>query len=839
MSPRRRHRPFSIYRLIRAAVATLVVVGLIGVLSLGAAILLIDPNAYKPEIEAAVRQATGRTLALRGAMRLAFGLRPRLIAEDVTFADSAEISHQAMLTLERTEARIAPWPLLSGAIDIDDLTLVHPDLRLERDGNGRGNWLFVPSTPSDGAQAVSSASQAVPATRPNRARVAVRAIHIEAGRISWRAGPDVPVIDLLLPHIDAFASGPDGTLLLTGTVGIKGRNLKLNGEIGPLDRLFDRARQPPWPVFVSLQDGGIRLSVSGSFARPSSGRGPLLRFDASVSDFTGLEAFLPPGVVSPHEATATVHWGDGSETGDIGLTGLALHVGDVRLPALLPGVEITQIDIAAPALDRPAHVDIRGEAASGGTLRLVANVAQLKSLLPGATPADPVPIDATLNAGRAVISAKGTATDLTALRGVDLDLIARLPDSAAFGALAGRPLPPLTQLAFEGHVIGDLMPAGVIGLRHATLTLPEAEVSGDADIRLGPRPYVHAVVSSQRIDLDSLLAGLSPSAPAADLPAAASPVPAPPSAPPTTAAPARWLIPDEPLDLQALDRFDTDVRFRVDSLQLGGVGYSQVSGTVTLRDGKLVVDPLSGMMPGGAAETRLSIASRAPEMPVSLYLRLPSLQLAPLLAGHVAATGTLGIDADLQGAGRSLHAIAGSLNGHIGVASTDSEVDNRIVVALLKAARIPGIALSPAGTAKLRCLVLRLDISKGIVTIEAMIADLQRLVLMGGGSFDLGREELGVQLRPMLRVGAGGGVVVPVRVGGTFLAPKASVGVEAKGGPPITGAGTPDPCATGLKVVFAVSPDSAKPTIPVPEVTPPQAPARAGSVIDVLKGLIK
>jgi len=633
--------------------------------------------------------------------------------------------------------------------------------------------------------------------------------------------------------------------------------LQLNGEVGSLTRLFDRAGTVPWPVRLVLQDPRARLAISGGIAQPSVGKGLQLLIEAEVSDFLGLTGFLPPSWQPPRNLNAAIHWGDGKIGSDVGLTGLAVHLDGLRLPHLLPGVDISHADVEAPSLERPLHADIEGSSQSIGDLRLVVNVALLGALLPGAHAADPVPVEITLDAGRALISAKGVAQDAVNLKGADLEVFVRLPDVAAFGPVIGRKLPPLQQLAFEGQIFGDLVANGAIGLRKATLTLPEGQASGDVDIRLGLRPSFHAALTSQHIDLDTLFADLTatPSPPDPTAPAPATPAPAaePPVAPPSAAAavaaePPHWLISDTPIDYGFLDHFDLALQLKVEQLQLGGNSYGQITAAATLRDGKLVVDQLSGMMPGGAAEARLSLDPHAPDKPASLFLRAPSLQLAQLTAlfgDHITATGALSTDLDLQGSGRSPHAFAASVDGHLGLASVDSEIDNRVLLALLKLAKLPEIPLSSAGTTKLRCFALRLDASKGVTTVGALVVDLSRMVVTGGGSLDFGQELLALQLRPLVRLGgaAASGIALPVHVGGSFLDPKVTSDVGGKGGPAAAVGNPADPCNPGLAAVAAAAAASAKPK---PSAAPAPAPAAATpaaggtpSPFDVLKDLLK
>jgi uncharacterized protein involved in outer membrane biogenesis len=105
----------------------------------------------------------------------------------------------------------------------------------------------------------------------------------------------------------------------------------------------------------------------------------------------------------------------------------------------------------------------------------------------------------------------------------------------------------------------------------------------------------------------------------------------------------------------------------------------------------------------------------------------------------------------------------------------DAELDNRLLAIttgdLLRAARlsgeVPGLA---GGRTHVRCLAARLDADNGIATVSTLVLDAGKLLLQGSGTVNLRDEGLSLRLRPLLRVGAP--LVVPVRIGGTFDAPK-------------------------------------------------------------------
>ena len=60
---------------------------LLAVSALGVAVIFLDPNDYKPQIVAAVQQATGRALSMGGPLRISRSLWPTIEVTDVTLAN--------------------------------------------------------------------------------------------------------------------------------------------------------------------------------------------------------------------------------------------------------------------------------------------------------------------------------------------------------------------------------------------------------------------------------------------------------------------------------------------------------------------------------------------------------------------------------------------------------------------------------------------------------------------------------------------------------------------------------------------------------------------------------
>jgi uncharacterized protein involved in outer membrane biogenesis len=219
---------------------------------------------------------------------------------------------------------------------------------------------------------------------------------------------------------------------------------------------------------------------------------------------------------------------------------------------------------------------------------------------------------------------------------------------------------------------------------------------------------------------------------------------------------------------------------RVNSLH-----QSHIAGHLALKGGKLVLDPISGTLPAGKMSGRLVIDANPPQPPVALALRAPGLSvrlLALTLGLPSDASGSLEVDANLNGAGDSLHAIATELNGTLGLAMVNGQIDNaslnRVLGPILTSASLPLSLIFPGqiigGGSALRCFAARLDARGGLATFRALYLDSARVKVTGSGTINLADEALSLRLRPLARL-ADTGITAPLIVGGTIKHPKAHI----------------------------------------------------------------
>ncbi len=793
-----------------------VLIGLVAVLfgaCAGLALLAatLRPDGLKARIAAAVRDATGRELTLAGPLHLSWSLIPTLVAEDVRFANPPGLSRPDMLTAARIEARVALLPLLSRRVEVRRVLLVRPDLVLEADAAGRPNWRF------DQPPAAPAPSAAPPGASRAGFAVSLQQLRVEAGQVGYRPAVGEPV-RAGIPSLTAEATAVDAPLAVAGAVTLRDAPFAIRGSTGSVLALA--AGAAPWPVRLEAEGGGLALRAEGTL-----GAGGALTIEARASDLAQLSPLAGRALPALRNVEATARLAGGA------LTGAALRAGGVQFA---PGVRLEALTLDAPEPSAP--VALSGALTLGGVpVRLAGTVGTLSALLAGG----PLPADLRADAGDgAIVSLRGTLAEPRVGRGFDALVSARIPNLAALGPASGNRLPALTDLALDARLTDPA--AGLAsGVTVGALRLSSSvgDLSGDLAAAWAPRPSLRGALLSRRLDLAAIQVALR------RLPPSALPPPVQPKAGSTTAAvaPRIRLFPDEALPFAALRAADADLRLSLAEVVLPGAAiFRDVEARLVLEGGTLRLDPFSASAPGGPVEGVLLLdAAGASDPTAALRLRSPGLALGPLLAAFGWSgdgSGSLELDLDLRGVGRSPHALASTLTGHFGAALVNGELDGEVLsAAFSEALRRANLPVELGGRVAVRCLALRAEAASGAVTLPALLIDTARLRVEGGGTADLGAETLDLRLRPAARLG-GAGVELPLRIGGTLLDPRAALDAGPSGRVGATiDAGAPPP-ADACEAQLALARGGAAGTLPTaaaPETARPVNP------VDLLRSLLR
>jgi hypothetical protein len=229
---------------------------LILVVALVAVVKSIDVAAYRDLLDQAAQAATGRSLKINGRLSLRVSLYPALVAENVSFANVGGGSQPPMLTVKRLEAQIGFLPLLGRQLRVRRLVLVEPDLLLERDKNGRGNWEFgaaggaLPDTTVGGIPTV----------------IDIAELRIEKGHVSYQDDRDGHQEKLDLDRLTADEPGFGANIGVLGAGAWNGRHFDLSGRLGPVAALKAAvdANKAPYPVEAKVVTPGLVVTLAGT-----------------------------------------------------------------------------------------------------------------------------------------------------------------------------------------------------------------------------------------------------------------------------------------------------------------------------------------------------------------------------------------------------------------------------------------------------------------------------------------------------------------------------------------------------------------------------------------------
>jgi AsmA protein len=746
-APRRRRWPWIL-------LAVLVAIPLAAVV---AARVLLDPEAIRPRLVAAVEAATGRRFTV-GDLSLALSLRPTVALTDVALANIEGGSRPQMLTARRVEVQAYLLPLLSNRIEIARIEVEQPDLLLETDRAGRGNWLFQPA-----AQPAAPTAPSAPSAPRRPMELSLDTLKVERARITWR-GATTETVEIP----DLTASAPlAGPTTARGTVALRGQQVGIEATTAALAALS--AGPIPFDVTLTLAGGEARLRgrLDGAAWQAEA--------DARIPDLARLAPLLPDMPLPPLREVALSGRASGTGAALAGAENLALRIGRSDLAMLRPGLVLNRAEVTAARLDAP--LTLAAEAALGGAAITAAGTVGTPALLAG-TARGPLPVDLRIEAAGATATARGAIRDLRPVAGVNLALAAAIPDLAALSPLAGAPLPAIRDLRAEAR-LSERTPGfqGGAHLRGLAVASQPAEARGDLTLVIGERPGLTGRLDVVRLDLDAIRAAVP--APAAG-PAQPGAAPAQQAAP----APARdgRVIPDIPLPVGALRGFDADLQLSIATLTAGGAPWREIAAPVKLQAGQGRVAPLRLVTPGGPLEIELAADAAAETPRLHLVARSGALDLAAIqraLGRPVGLTGRAELDADLRGAGAGLRAVAAGLGGHLGLAMLDGTVEQPLLgpVAAALRARVP---LIPALPERLpyECVALRADIADGVARIGTLLVDAPAAKVAGSGTLNLGTEAIAMRLVHDVRA-AGATVRVGADLGGTLAAP-AYRGVQAQ-----------------------------------------------------------
>jgi len=148
--------------------------------------LVVDVNDYKPEIEAAVKDKTGRTLSIEGELDLSVFPWIGVSTGKLTLSNATGFNEQAFAVIGESDIKVKLMPLFSKQVEVSTVVLKGLELNLAKDAQGVSNWddLVKPKEPTDEPSALSKDDNETNAS-PALAALAIGGLDIEDSQVSW------------------------------------------------------------------------------------------------------------------------------------------------------------------------------------------------------------------------------------------------------------------------------------------------------------------------------------------------------------------------------------------------------------------------------------------------------------------------------------------------------------------------------------------------------------------------------------------------------------------------------------------------------------------------------
>lgn len=109
-------------------------------LAVTAALLFVDANSYKPELTAAVKQATGRDLKVDGELKLSLYPRIGLTLGRTELGNAPGFGPQPFARMQTVDVQVNLIPLLYGKVEVGTVVLKGVQLNLAKNAEGVTNW---------------------------------------------------------------------------------------------------------------------------------------------------------------------------------------------------------------------------------------------------------------------------------------------------------------------------------------------------------------------------------------------------------------------------------------------------------------------------------------------------------------------------------------------------------------------------------------------------------------------------------------------------------------------------------------------------------------------------
>ncbi len=274
-----------------------------------------------------------------------------------------------------------------------------------------------------------------------------------------------------------------------------------------------------------------------------------------------------------------------------------------------------------------------------------------------------------------------------------------------------------------------------------------------------PRPQIKADLTSTHFDLADFTR--PPAAPRPSLPIATSPA-------------AHRVFNDNPLPLDQINSFDSDITFTFHDAVISTTKIDQAQGRFHTAGGHMEF-PAMLTIGQSALSTHVLMDASIPIPQIGLVVTSQEVDLSDLL-GLIGLppflSGESSVSVSLTTAGNTPHMLAGNVTGSVDLAGNIGSISTSVL-----SAAAAGLldALTPGGSTAMNCFAARFVANKGIVRDHGILIDTSAATIAGKGGIDMNRELVDFSLRPQTKLVTMGGLLPPLYMRGPMANPAYSV----------------------------------------------------------------
>jgi len=223
----------------------------------------LDIEDYKQQIEQRVEDATGRTLKIGGLQASLFPW-VGVTLDDVVLANRQGFSDRDFLKVKHLDVQVALLPLLSQTLEIARFKLEAPEVFLERNAKGEGNWEDLLPASSESMTALKGDAKDAAATSQGEksgsvlASFSAESLQLHDGKFIWQDAQSNVRMALTDVQVELDDVQLERPIQAKVSARLNDDKIDIDAQVGPVGDLASLDVNK-LPVQLSLKSDAIRL----------------------------------------------------------------------------------------------------------------------------------------------------------------------------------------------------------------------------------------------------------------------------------------------------------------------------------------------------------------------------------------------------------------------------------------------------------------------------------------------------------------------------------------------------------------------------------------------------